>query len=226
MCSPTCLKFATTHLTRTEVESKNVIEIGARNVNGSVRELAMSFQPAKYVGVDIMHGPGVDELCDIGDLVHTYGEASYDVVVCTEIMEHVRRWRKAVSNIKHILKPEGVVVLTTRSYGFRHHGFPYDFWRYEVEDMRALFSDFEIEAVASDPMSPGVFLKARKPTGFLENDLERHELYSIITRKRVPDIREFDLLRFKLVWPLRRLLLILLPARLKKAVRTLLNKGK
>jgi SAM-dependent methyltransferase len=106
------------------------------------------------------------------------------MVVCTEVIEHVRDWQSAVSGIKNVLRSEGILLVTTRSRGFPCHDYPADFWRYELGDMDELFGDLEIEALESDPLEPGVLMKARKPSHFRERALEDYGLYSIVTGTR------------------------------------------
>jgi SAM-dependent methyltransferase len=147
-------------------------------------------------------------------------------VISTEILEHVRDWRRGVSNLKGILKPNGILLLTTRSRGFEYHGYPFDFWRYEVDDMRILFSEFSVEAIESDPEAPGVFVKARKPVPFRERDLKNHELYSMIRHKRCRNIQEFDILFFKFKRMVRRVLSRILPARVKASIKNVICEEK
>jgi SAM-dependent methyltransferase len=219
MCNMTGIQFGRTHLSQSEILNKKVIEIGARDVNGSLRDDIVKLNPTSYLGVDMVEGKGVDELCDVTDLIGKYGSNSFDVVISTELMEHVKDWRAAISNMKSILKPNGILLFTTRSIGFGYHGFPFDFWRYEVEDIKQLFSDFQIVALEKDTDSPGVFLKAIKPADFLENNLSKYRLFSIVKNKRSKGVNGFDIMLFKTNWNLILILKKILPVKLKQFIR-------
>jgi hypothetical protein len=54
--------------------------------------------------------------------------------------------------------------------------------------MRKIFSDFEILVLDNDSESDGIFMKARKPAGFIENDISEHDLYNILLERRVRDV--------------------------------------
>ena len=193
MCSVTCLNFAIRNLARADVAGRRVLEVGCRDVNGSVRPLVATLEPAEYVGVDIEGGPGVDVICSMEELEAKFGRESFDVVITTEVLEHVRPWRAAVSNLKAVCRPSGTILLTTRSLGFAYHAFPHDYWRYELGDMRALFADCHILSLESDPTDPGVFIKVRKPATFKEAELGNYELYSIVLNRRAVDVSDRNL---------------------------------
>jgi SAM-dependent methyltransferase len=184
MCTSGCIKFGKQTLTEADIKGKRVIEIGSYDVNGSLRPFVQSLNPAEYIGVDVEEGYGVDIVCDAGAVRDKFGDDSFDVVISTELMEHILDWRKVISDMKRICRPGGVILITTRSFGFAYHGWPYDFWRFEVPDMEQIFSDFSIENVERESPYPGVFIKARKPAAFLEKDLSSYELFSIVTGKR------------------------------------------
>jgi len=179
------------------------MEVGSLNINGSVKRVIESLAPSSYLGVDIESGEGVDEICDVKDLIDCYGKESFDVVVSTELLEHVRSWRKAVSNFKNLLRPGGILLITTRSKGFHYHGYPLDFWRFEPCDIEAIFPDLSIEVVEKDPLCPGIFAKMRKPSSFIERNVSSYKLFSMVRGKHCVDIRNFDILIFKLKWRLK-----------------------
>lgn len=150
-----------------DVLGKHVLEVGSYNVNGSVRPLIEHFGPAKYIGTDMRDGPGVDQVVPADELVQTFDHYSFDLVVCAEVMEHVERWEPAINNMKAVLKIGGLLVLTTRSVGFPLHEYPGDYWRYSVNDLCRIFSDFDIQVAQPDPMVPGAFIAARRASDTL-----------------------------------------------------------
>ncbi len=221
MCNQACLAYGEHHLVGADIRDRRVIEVGARNVNGSLRGFVEALGPARYVGVDIESGPGVDEVCNAEELVTRFGSESFDVVICTEMLEHVRDWRVVVSNLKRLVAPGGVLLVTTRSIGFPYHAFPWDFWRYENDDMRAIFSDLTVENVESDPSAPGVFMTARRGPELVENNLADYELYSMVRKGRCRDLARLEELRFTSGWRVRRLASRYLPRRVKSFVKGL-----
>lgn len=192
MCHISCIVFGTLNLKEEDIKGKRVIEIGSYDVNGSFRSIVESLEPSEYVGIDIVEGSCVDEVCSAEDVLERFGSESFDVVISTEVIEHVRDWQKVISNIKKICKENGIILITTRSYGFIYHPTPADYWRFEKEDIENIFPDFEILKLEKDKELPGVFLKARKPEEFNEKELSNYELYNIVVDKRVSKITDND----------------------------------
>lgn len=180
MSHGSCIIFGVKNMHEKEIKGKRVLEIGARDCTNSLRLVAQAFHPSEYVGVDMQNGPGVDIVCDAENLTEKLGKEAFDVVISTGTLEHVRNWKKVVSNIKNVCRPGGIILITAPSKGFPYHAYPYDFWRYELDDVKKIFSDFEILILENDFEAPGFMLKARKPEKFIENDLSEYKLYSII----------------------------------------------
>lgn len=219
MCNSACIRFIEENLSRREAEGKRALEVGSLNVNGSAREAVLPLAPLSYTGVDISSGPGVDEVCDVTRLTDRFGPGSFDLVLSTELIEHVRDWRAAVSNLKSVLKPGGVLLITTRSAGYPYHGYPHDFWRYGDDDMRAIFADMSISALAPDPLVPGIFVKAVKPLDYREKDLSGLELYSVISGRRQREITGRALAAFKFKRGLRSAVSTVLPDGVKRLLK-------
>lgn len=158
MSHASVLEFARASLP--SLTGKTVLEVGAYDINGSIRPYVESQKPLKYVGVDIEPGPMVDKVVPANQLVKTFGEDSFDVVICQEMLEHADDWRTAIENMKQVTND--YLLITTRSEGFPYHGFPSDCWRYSLEDMKQIFADFDIITLESDPEYPGVMMLARK----------------------------------------------------------------
>lgn len=162
------LTWISTALSVEDVAGKAVLEVGSYDVNGSVRPVITALGPARYHGVDMSAGTGVDQVLDCTALVDEFGAGSWDVVVSTEMLEHVRDWRASIRNLIHVVAPGGLLAITTRSPGFPYHPFPEDHWRYPVAAFERVLTNLGFEAleVAADPEAPGVFVKARKPEGW------------------------------------------------------------
>ena len=191
LCHASCILFGALNMKEEDINGKTVIEVGSMDVNGSFRKLAESYKPKSYLGVDIVRGKGVDVVCNAENLLEEFQSPSFDVLISTEMLEHIRNWKKVISNFKSIVRVGGTMIITTRSYGFPYHGYPYDFWRYEVEDIKNIFSDCSIVQIEKDP-ERGVFAKIKKPSDFTENDLSNYELYSVIVNKRIKKLDTED----------------------------------
>lgn len=190
MCNVSGIIFLAVNLKAEDVKGKKVIELGSRDVNGSIRPLVNSLNPKTFIGVDIEDGPNVDVICSAEEIFSCFERECFDVVLSTEMLEHVLDWKKVISNIKNLCKPGGTILITTRSYGFIYHPTPGDFWRFEKEDIEKIFSDCEIIKLEDDYISPGVFIKVRKPENFTENDLSDYKVYSIITNERTSKLTQ------------------------------------
>lgn len=178
---PSVMEFLRTKISPDEIAGFEVLEVGAQDVNGSPRQVLLPHKPKKYVGIDFAHGRGVDLVMDVKDLTTYFGVDWFDVVISTEMLEHAQDWRTAVAQMKGVLKPDGLLVVTARGPGFPYHGFPHDYWRYTVDDFSRIFQDMLIQHVGqdTDPCSPGVFLKARKTGGTGSVDLSEFQITPI-----------------------------------------------
>jgi len=168
------------------VADKTILEVGSGYVNGSVRPYIEGLGPSTYVGVDASDGPGVDVVAECEHLSDQVG-GQWDIVITTEMLEHVRDWRSCVTELASVVAPGGLLVVTTRSPGFDWHGYPEDHWRYEPVDMREISTalGLTITVLEDDPEAPGVFMVARKPMMWQPN-LDALDLITLHKMTRYP----------------------------------------
>ncbi len=137
-----------------------VLEVGSMDVNGSVR----SFFRGEYTGVDVAPGPGVDLVVAHDEL--PFERAHFAIVVSTEMLEHTPDPLLSLKEMRRVLKPGGVLLLTTRSPGFPYHH-PPDYHRFTPHYIDFLLRAVGLIDVLVEPDSmlehPGVFVVARAP---------------------------------------------------------------
>lgn len=77
--------------------------------------------------------------------------ASFDTVLCTELLEHVPDPDAVASEIARVLRPGGVV-LCTAPFAYPVHD-PHDYFRYSPDGVAALFVRNGLEVVEVRPLS-------------------------------------------------------------------------
>jgi SAM-dependent methyltransferase len=106
---------------------------------------ARHFFPASAVveTLDIDPKSGATYIADIcktnDDIIPS---ETFDLVVCTEVLEHTLQPFAAVAEIFRFMRPGGLLIAST-PYNFRIHGPLPDCWRFTEHGIRALLSSFE-----------------------------------------------------------------------------------
>jgi 2-polyprenyl-3-methyl-5-hydroxy-6-metoxy-1,4-benzoquinol methylase len=86
--------------------SRRLAELGAGSVYAlDLSEGAIEHARKHYHHANVQFEPGNAE--------HFKTEKTFDVAVCFELIEHVRRPRKVLENIKRVLKAEGILLMST-----------------------------------------------------------------------------------------------------------------
>ncbi|MFH1997248.1 MAG: class I SAM-dependent methyltransferase [Patescibacteria group bacterium] len=140
--------FLTTKITRQELKKF----IQKHSSDKLTLDLGCSNSPySKYflnrVGFDIQDGKGVDIIGDAHKL--PFEDEKFDVILCTEVLEHLHSPHIAISEMKRVLKLNGKLILTTR-FIFPIHDSPNDFYRYTKYGLKYLFKDWRIESIQEE----------------------------------------------------------------------------
>ncbi|MDD5673382.1 MAG: methyltransferase domain-containing protein [Chitinivibrionales bacterium] len=102
------------------------------------------FRKATIETLDINPNSGATyilDLCKCNRHVITGGR--FDLIVCTEVLEHTLNPFSAVKEINRLLKQGGLALIST-PFNFRIHGPLPDCWRFTEHGLRALFAKFKI----------------------------------------------------------------------------------
>lgn len=120
--------------------SGSVLEIGSRNRTGQVhRGLVPS--SLQYTGFDIVAGKNVDVIGDAHFLSRYFPLKSFDVAFAYSVFEHLLMPWKVVVELNQVMKPGGMIMLTTHQ-AWPLHEEPWDFWRFSSHAWRGLFNRY------------------------------------------------------------------------------------
>lgn len=111
-----------------------------------------------YAGLDTQAQPGA-ELAFLGAIDGELPTAlmasadrgprgGFDLVLCTEVLEHVLDWPKAWENLSRLLAPGGRLIITC-PHVYPLHEEPYDFWRPTMHALRAFAARSKLDVVDS-----------------------------------------------------------------------------
>lgn len=82
----------------------------------------------------------IADLCNINTEI--IPNDMFDLIICSEVLEHTNNPFHAVNELRRILKPKGLVCVST-PFNFRIHGPLPDNWRFTIHGLKVLFSDFQ-----------------------------------------------------------------------------------
>jgi SAM-dependent methyltransferase len=118
-----------------------ICEFGAWQADGreQLADLRALFAGKPYIGADMREGKGVDRILDLHDI--DLPDASVAAVISRDTFDQVEYPRRAIDEIHRILKPDGIVVLTS-VMNFPIHAYPNDYWRFTPEGFKSLLGIF------------------------------------------------------------------------------------
>jgi SAM-dependent methyltransferase len=91
-----------------------------------------------YVGVDIVENPAAELRGSVEAL--PVEDASFDVVLCTQVLEHCDDPAQAVRELRRVTAPGGRVLASTHGVQV-YHPSPEDYWRWTHAGLLRLFTE-------------------------------------------------------------------------------------
>jgi SAM-dependent methyltransferase len=98
------------------------------------------FEPyaSEYVGVDVVENPAADLQGAVESL--PVEDASFDVVLCIQVLEHAEDPAQAVRELRRVVAPGGAVLASTHGVQV-YHPAPVDLWRWTHTGLDRLFRE-------------------------------------------------------------------------------------
>jgi SAM-dependent methyltransferase len=99
---------------------------------------------SEYIGVDIENeghdhrGEQIDVYYDGNHL--PFGDASFDAILTSEVLEHVPEINECLRELYRVLKPGGRILITV-PFVWQEHELPFDFRRFSVTGIKKLLTD-------------------------------------------------------------------------------------
>ena len=126
----------------------------------------------RYIGADIRGNDKADIPFDANQPIPIEND-SVNIVFSSQVLEHVSNVKGYLSECRRVLKPDGVLILSTHGY-WTYHGYPDDFFRWTFQGLRL---EMEQAGFKVERMIPCVGPLAY--TTHLRNQLLRGALYKL-----------------------------------------------
>lgn len=125
-------------LSNLNVENKFVLDVGCGNT-----PFIELFQESSLVNCDIYPYPEVDIVCDLSK-DNVFKLEVFDIIVLSNMLEHVEYPREFMKSLCSILKPGGHVIITV-PFLLAIHQVPYDFQRFTRFGLDSLMKSSGLE---------------------------------------------------------------------------------
>ncbi|MBX3017640.1 MAG: class I SAM-dependent methyltransferase [Bdellovibrionaceae bacterium] len=155
-----------------------VLDVGCRN--GPFKHLLGP--ETRYTGLDIestsVFGRRNPDVIYYDGRTMPFADASYDFVICSEVLEHVPDTETFIAEIFRVLKPGGRAIFTV-PWSARYHFIPHDYYRFTPSAFERIFANFsdlsvrargtEISAIAAKfvALNARLILQGLRPTRWL-----------------------------------------------------------
>lgn len=125
-------------------KAKAILDVGGtKDKKRGQFDIANYSQAVTTLNID--DGKGADIVCDASSM--PLADGSYDVIICAEVLEHVKSPEKVLSEISRVCATDGHVYLTA-PFLFPIHADPYDFRRFTAACWRDMITDAGLEIVS------------------------------------------------------------------------------
>lgn len=142
-----------------------------------------------------------DFYCSLDDIPQP--DNKYDLIMCTQVLEHVKNPNKAMKELTRVLKDGGKIAITVpQSYPI--HEAPHNYFNFLKFGLRLIVEEAGLQVILLEERG-GAFLQLIKMLEIIPSDMRRHHKENrsgILTMTMVTPIYLFLKLNAKLLLPL------------------------
>jgi SAM-dependent methyltransferase len=114
------------------------------------RPYALIYDPlvGQSVGTEVHFSPHSTDAADLICFAESlpFANASFDTILCTEVLEHTRQPWSVLAEFARILRPQGHVLLSV-PFIYPVHEEPHDYWRFTHYGLQAAFAAAGLQPV-------------------------------------------------------------------------------
>lgn len=127
--------------------AKSILDVGGtRDKKRGQFDISKHSQNVMVLNID--DGKGADIVCNASSM--PIADATYDIIICAEVLEHVESPEKVLSEISRVCAEGGYIYLTA-PFLFPVHADPYDFRRFTSACWQKMIADAGLEVVKIQP---------------------------------------------------------------------------
>lgn len=127
--------------------STNVLDVGSQDINGTYKDIFK--EAASYVGTDIYCGKKNVSVVMKGPYEIPFKDATFDLVISGQALEHVERPWLLCKEMGRVLKPKGLICLIAPN-NWKLHRNPLDCWRIFEDGMFVLIEETGCHVVRAE----------------------------------------------------------------------------
>lgn len=99
---------------------------------------------SNHVVINITPNPLIHVQADVHRL--PFRDETFDLVLCTEVLEHLHAPDSALREMHRVLKPRGKLILTT-PFAYAIHYAPTDYWRYTRYGLARMLEGWRVDEI-------------------------------------------------------------------------------
>lgn len=125
-----------------------VLDAGAGNCLYKPLFQNKHYESADFCQIDKEYGE-ITYVCDLSTI--PVEDCRYDLVLCTQVLEHLRSPRTVLAELYRVLKPGGYLALSAPLF-YEEHEIPHDYFRYTRFGLQSLLEDAGFQVLEIQPL--------------------------------------------------------------------------